>query len=161
MAVSFKFPAGERQSLSFAQRRASDLCCVYLWLQSAISPFWGTCCICMYEDCHSAARQGAHITVPIFTSGAQLTHWQHFKRLQPRYSSEITQLFNYHLNLWSPATRFLGGRHGNLKLPLGSRESVRRENNFKKSSKRRFGPQCGPAPDNRGLTPLCSFCAAF
>lgn len=126
----------------------------YVWLQSPISPLGGTSmgCICMREDCHSAARPGMHITDPTFTSSSHLS-----TDAATIFLSD-TPILSYHLNLWSPATRFLGRRHGNLKLPLGNRGSVRHENDFKESRKQRFGPQCGPAPAKHRLTLLCSFC---
>lgn len=117
----------------------------HVWLQSPISPFWG-----LFDGLHlharglpSAAGPGMHIADPTFTSSSHLS-----TDAATIFLSD-TPILSYHLNLWSPATRFLGGRHGNLKLPFGNWGSVRHEN---ESRKQRLGPQCGPAPAKHRLT---------
>lgn len=126
--------------------------CATLCLIAVSGPFCRSLigCICMWEHSSTAAQIYMHIPDPIFMSGSCLIYWQCFKRLQPWYSSQITQILNHCLNLWSPATRFLESRHGNLKsgLPWGNRD-VRCENDFKELKKQWFGPL------------LCTVCVEF
>lgn len=136
-AISFKFVAA-KHDLSSVRHRASDLCCVVS--DCSLWPF-----LSLFDRLHLHVRGLTFSSTNIHAYSRSHIHvrlyWQCFKRLQPWYSSQITQILNHCLNLWSPATRFLESRHGNLKsgLPWGNRD-VRCENDFEELKKQWFGP---------------------
>lgn len=152
LRLSFKFAAAGEPGLSGEPLNCAALCLIAVTNQPFSGALWWAASACERTDTH---QHDQACTEPILHSRQAL--------ISPTDAATIflsdAPILSYHL--WSPATRFLGGRHGNLKLPLGNRGSVRHENDFKESRKQRFGAQCGPAPAKHRPTLLCSFCVEF